>query len=204
MENISVKQWIIALILVGLIAFGIGNLFGVRNANFKNSIAQKDKQNQDFNVQNNISKSKANEIQYFTVYVTGAVKNPDVYELPTDSIVKDAILKAGGADDDANLVAINLAKKITDGEEIIIPKKGDTVSSSNNTTNGKQSDGKININIANANTLEELPGIGEVKANAIINYRKSHGQFTTTHDITRVSGIGDKTFEKIKSLITIG
>ncbi len=64
--------------------------------------------------------------------------------------------------------------------------------------------GKININTADISTLEKLPGISEVKAGAIIQYRKTNGSFKTIHDITRVSGIGEKTFEKIEGLITVG
>ncbi len=204
MESISAKQWIIVLILVGLICFGAGGLFGVKYTNVQNNAVQKNLQKQSFNVQDDIPKPKSDEVQYFTVYVTGEVKKPDVYKLPAGSIVKDAILKAGGANEDANLVAVNLAKKISDSEEIIIPKKGISVVSQSSATGGEGGNDKININTAGVSALEKLPGIGEVKANAIIQYRKSYGLFKTVHDITRVSGIGEKTFEKLKNLITVG
>ncbi len=203
MEELSPKQWITAIILASLVAFGAGNLAGIRTVSRKTSAeSQKGLQIQT-PVQGGFTAiQKPEEIN---VYVTGEVNNPDVYKLPEGSIVKDAIAKAGGATKDADLVAINLAKKVTDGEEIIVPKKGaqdETAGNSAGTSSEKN--GKININTADLATLEKLPGIGEVKANAIIQYRKEHNGFKTIHEITRVSGIGEKTFEKIKDLITVG
>jgi len=139
-----------------------------------------------------------------TIYVTGAVKTPDVYKVDEGSIVKDAINTAGGPLSNADLIAVNLARKVQDGEEIIIPFKEENISagaSSSNTNSTKSQ--KININIASVSELESLPGIGEVKANAIINYRKNYGSFKDIKDIINVSGIGDKTFESIKDLICV-
>ncbi len=204
MEELSPKQWIIAIILASLIAFGAGNLVGIKTAARKNSAkTQNDLQIRTSAQNNNAESEKPKDI---TVYITGEVNKPDVYKLPEGSIVKDVITKAGGTTKNADLVAINLAKKITDGEEIIVPKKGvrsgASVDSGSSASASKSN--KININTAGIATLEKLPGIGEVKANAIIRYRKEHNGFKTIHEITRVSGIGEKTFEKIKDLITVG
>jgi len=129
---------------------------------------------------------------YITSYVVGAVNKPDVYELPINSIVKDAIEKAGGPTEDADLVAINLARKVQDGEEIIVPAKQVFLSDSNDPGNSvstvdTNTNGKININTSNA----------------IVQYRKDYGLFRDIRDIINVSGIGEKTFENIKDLIVI-
>ena len=203
MEEISPKQWIIAIILTGLIAFGVGNLAGVKNTE-KKANTNSSNVSQELSIQENKPLNKEAEEKLITVYVTGEVNNPDVYTVPEGSIVKDALEKAGGAKEDADLIAITLARKISDGEEIIVPKKGETIASNGDGSSSDTSNNKININTADAATLEKLPGIGEVKAGAIIQYRKSHGMFKTVHDITRVSGIGEKTFEKIEELITVG
>ncbi len=203
MDDISPKQWIILTILVAIIAFGTGRIYGFKSGVKQNNFSSIKANSQNFEIRNASSAKDKND-SLLTVYVTGEVKNPDVYKLPQDSIVKDAIQKAGGPNEDADLVAINLARKITDGEEIIVPKKGSSGTEQQGGTSKGTNSGKININTADINTLQKLPGIGEVKANAIIQYRKTNGAFKTIHDITRVSGIGEKTFEKIKDLITVG
>jgi competence protein ComEA len=203
MEELSPKQWIIAIILVGLIAFGAGNLTGIKTASRKIRV----KPQNELQIQTPVQSKTAvpQKPEEIIVYVTGEVNKPDVYKLKEGSIVKDAITKAGGATKDADLIAINLAKRVSDGEEIIVPKKGaQNKSAANLAPAPSEKDGKININTADLATLEKLPGIGEVKANAIIQYRKEHNGFKTIHEITRVSGIGEKTFEKIRDLITVG
>ncbi len=200
MEELSPKQWIIAIILASLIAFGAGNITGARKAQKENASQPDETLKIQTPLQSSLQTPTPKNI---TVYITGEVNRPDVYELPEGSIVKDAIKKAGGVTKNADLIAINLARKITDGEEIIVPKQGSKVPEGTASTNSEEN-GKININTASLSTLEKLPGIGEVKANAIIKYREEHNGFKTIHEITRVSGIGEKTFEKIKDLITVG
>jgi len=205
MDEISPKQWIIALLLVASIAFGAGNFYGIKR--YANKSADKGnnltiQESNSFNsIQSNTPKDTENT--KIVVYVAGAVNKPDVYELPEDSRVKDAIKKAGGATKEADLISINLAEKLNDGEEVVVPKKGENTSITNGGASSTNRSNKININTADATELEKLPGIGEVKAEAIIQYRKSYGRFKTIHDITRVSGIGEKTFEKIKDLISV-
>ncbi len=206
MEEISPKQWLILIILTALIAFGAGNIYGAKKFGTRADETGIKVENP---VQSNMQAGSLPDTQTskITVYVTGAVNKPDVYNLPSGSIVKDAILKAGGATKNADLIAINLAKKVEDGEEIIVPKKSSAGTENAQAETGRSSNknsGKININTASLSELETLPGIGEVKANAIVQYRKEHGSFKTIHEITRVSGIGEKTFEKIKDLITVG
>ena len=205
MDEISPKQWIIALLLVASIAFGAGNFYGVKRYANKSMDKEDNLTIQESNTFNGVQGSipKDTESKKIVVYVTGAVNKPDVYELPEESRIKDAIEKAGGVTKEADLISINLAEKLSDGEEVVVPKKGESTSIAGSSTSSTNKSSKININTADAAELEKLPGIGEVKAEAIIQYRKSYGRFKTIHDITRVSGIGEKTFEKIKDLISV-
>ena len=156
-----------------------------------------------------------------TVHVAGAVKNPGVYNLPSSSRVIDAIEKAGGATENADLDQINLADYVSDGQKIEVPKlkSGDTSLSyklitdeldkigankidSTNEKSSSKSD-LVNINTADSSELQSLPGIGTTIANSIIEYRKENGNFETIEDLKNVSRIGDKTFDKLKDLITV-
>jgi competence protein ComEA len=143
------------------------------------------------------------------VYVSGAVTHPDVYELPFDSIVKDAIEAAGGPTDEADLDRINLARRVYDEEQIYVPQKGEEnppVSPSSGPSlpsSSNQVGSKVNINTAIAVKLITLPGIGSAKAQSIIDYRTTNGPFQSIEDIKKVKGIGDATFEKLKDKITV-
>lgn len=192
MDSIDNKKLIVILILLVFIALGIGMYIG------KTYLVSNKEQTQTLDIQNTQELSP----QKIKVYVTGEVKHPDVYELEENSIIKDAITLAGGVTENADLISINLAKKLTDGEEVIVPAKENSTSNSTVSASNAKT-GKININSATKEELMTLPGIGEVKANAIIDYRTKNGTFKSIHDIVNVSGIGEKTFEKIKDLITV-
>lgn len=129
------------------------------------------------------------------VHVSGAVEAPGVYELPLGSRARDAIEMAGGASEDADLNRINLARVLQDGQQIHVPIVGDD--------SGEAVQFPININIASVEQLSQLPGIGEVTAQAIIDYRESQGPFQRIEDIQNVSGIGPNTYENIRELISV-
>jgi competence protein ComEA len=143
------------------------------------------------------------------VYVSGAVAHPDVYELPYDSIVKDAIEAAGGPTGEADLDRINMARRVHDEEQIYVPRKGEESlpvsppSGPSLPSPSSQGGGKVNINTATAEELSTLPGIGPTKAQSIIDYRTTNGPFQSIEDIKKVRGIGDATFEKLKDKITV-
>lgn len=128
------------------------------------------------------------------VHIKGAVKNPGMYELDAASRLNDAIVAAGGALDSADIDAVNLAGFLEDGEEIIIPEK---------TSADNEESTKINLNTADVMRLCELDGIGEAIALRIVEYRTGHGKFWVKEEIMNVSGIGEKTFEKIKDKICV-
>lgn len=156
------------------------------------------------------------------VEIKGEVKKPNVYELKNGSRIYELIEEAGGATDEADLSNINRALYLSDGQCIVIKNINDVESeeanlneslntevSNNITTNSSGDKGEknessiININTASKETLMTLNGIGESKAQAIIDYRDEIGGFKSVDDITNVSGIGEKTLEKIKDKISI-
>jgi len=136
------------------------------------------------------------------VHVVGAVQKPGVYHLPAGSRVYQALEQAGGKLEGADLERINLAQPLVDGQQVFLPMKGAEGAGQPLPAGGAAS-GKVNINTASKDELEDLPGIGAVKAQSIINYREQHGPFQRVEDLLEVSGIGDKTLAEIKELITV-
>jgi len=146
------------------------------------------------------------------VHVAGAVAAPGVYHLPPGSIVQDALAAAGGPTAQANLALLNLAHKLTDGEQVLVPEAAPTAAAAptagtaaagQSSTLTPASGSPININTASAAELEVLPRIGPALAQRIVDYRSAHGLFRAIEDIMQVSGIGPATFEQIKDLITV-
>ena len=146
------------------------------------------------------------------VEIKGEVAKPDVYQLEEGSIIKDKIDMAGGVTEEADLSRINRAEELLNHELIIIGNINDETESSvvqNNSTyssNGNNSDKVstlININTADLEQLKEITGIGNIKAQSIIDYREANGGFKSLEELKNVDGIGDKTFEKIKEQITL-
>lgn len=134
------------------------------------------------------------------VDISGCVESPGVYEVTEGTRLHQVIELAGGLKEDADIDAINQAELVADGQKIFIPTKmemGDGVVS------GQSSNGKININQADSTELQEIPGIGPSTADKIIQYRDENGRFQTIEDIQNVSGIGEKTFEKMKDKICV-
>jgi len=144
------------------------------------------------------------------VHVSGAVVNPDIYQLPSDSRIRDAINSAGGYSQTANLQSLNLAAILKDGQQIVVPTSHtDSPESAPISTPGIEESpavnpgGRININTASQVELESLPYIGKELARALIAYREINGAFTTIESILEVNGIRPETFEIIKNLITV-
>jgi competence protein ComEA len=138
------------------------------------------------------------------VYVSGAVGNPDVYTLPLNSIVKDAIVAAGGATDEADLDRINLASRLSDQMQVYVPRKGEAAPPPPSNGSTPAATEMININTASVEELDKLSSIGPSLAKAIIDYRTTNGPFKQIEDINEVKGIGDALYAKIKDQITVG
>ncbi len=157
-------------------------------------------------------------IEMITVHVCGAVMSPGVYELPAGSRLADAVEAAGGFREDAAQDHENLASELSDAQKIVIltdeeaetdPYGLSSVAGVPAAHEGGTNSGNpnipelININTADAALLQTLPGIGRVKAEAIIAYRRTHGAFSSEEEIQNVSGIGAATWEEIRDLITV-
>ncbi|MCQ2968854.1 MAG: ComEA family DNA-binding protein [Clostridium sp.] len=158
---------------------------------------------------NDSSDDRIVEKNKIVVEIKGEVARPDVYELEEGSIIKDLIDMAGGITQEADLSSINRAEELVNHELIIIGNINNDIESSvvqNNITsssNNTQSNTLININTANIEELKKITGIGDTKAQNIIDYRESNGTFKSLDELKNVDGIGDKTFEKIKDEITL-
>jgi competence protein ComEA len=137
------------------------------------------------------------------VDVAGWVRRPGVYEFTEGARVIDAIDAAGGARSGALLEALNLAAPLTDGTQILVPREGQEGVAPAPVTGGAVAGGLVNVNSAIATELEELPGIGEVIAQRIIDYRTENGPFSTVDELLDVSGIGDAILESIRELVTV-
>jgi competence protein ComEA len=140
------------------------------------------------------------------VDVTGWVHEPGVYEFAQGDRVIDAVDRAGGAKNGADLSVLNLAAPLTDGTQVVVPKEGAAGSAAvapGATGSGAASGGLININTASATEFETLSGIGEVLAGAIVDYRTENGPFASVDDLENVSGIGPATLEEIRDQVTV-
>ncbi|MDO4241243.1 MAG: ComEA family DNA-binding protein [Microbacteriaceae bacterium] len=141
--------------------------------------------------------------------MVGAVKTPGVVELPAESRVAEAIEAAGGASEKAQLAAINLARQLQDGEQLLVPTPEDIAAgrgAANNSAagpGGSVPGGKININTATAEQLQTLPKVGPALAARIIDWRKTHGKFKNIDQLREVSGIGEKMFAGLKDKVTV-
>ena len=142
------------------------------------------------------------------VHVSGAVREPAVYELAPGSIVLDALGAAGGPAAEADVDCINLAQELRDHQQVYVPCQGEAnpprLVSGGETDSGGTVGALIDINAASAAELEELPRIGPTMAQRIVEYRETNGPFAAVEDIQDVPGIGPATFEGLKDLVTVG
>ena len=147
------------------------------------------------------------------VDIKGEVLRPGVYEFSCESRVQEVIKKAGGFTEEADETKINLAQKITDQMQLIVPNvyskqeggvtEGNSEKgNSSNSTPSNSKKGTVNINTATLEELQTIKGIGKKKAEAILQYRKEHGAFRTKEDLLQVKGIGKKALEAIESQVT--
>ena len=134
------------------------------------------------------------------VYVCGEVASPGVYELQQGSRVYEAIDVAGGLLDGVDTTKINMAQLLSDGQQITVAPHGLQTGESVTSADGA---GKVNLNTAGKEELMTLSGIGEARAEDILEYRQKYGSFSSIEDIMNISGIGEKMFEKIKDDIEV-
>lgn len=208
MFNFSNQEKITLILLLIVIIIG-GGIILYKNINSEDNFT--------INRASNISEDNPKiqiEIPSVIVHITGAVKNPGVYQLSSTDRIIDAVKIAGGETEEANLDLINLAALLKDGQKIIVPYQiynetgeEDNRNIYNNIEKGYSSSDstsrKININIADTIILQTLPGIGLVLSERIIEYRNKNGLFGVIDDVKNVSGIAEKKYEGIKDLICV-
>ncbi|MBM3947663.1 MAG: ComEA family DNA-binding protein [SAR202 cluster bacterium] len=148
----------------------------------------------------------ATQVVVFKVYVTGAVRNPGVYEVKAGDRLAEVLAAAGGPTEGADLIAVNLAARVRDEEHRHVPKVGEAVEvagGADGPSGVVSASGRLDINTATADELVALPGIGQVRAQAIIRYRDANGPFARVEDLLEVEGIGPATLEAIRDLIEV-
>jgi competence protein ComEA len=151
------------------------------------------------------------------VHVVGQVRRPGVVRLPPGARVLDAVKAAGGAQASADLNHVNLARLVADGEQIVVPKPGESIlpggvpgvggtgagSAGPGSSGGGSVGGLIDINTADAAALDSLPGVGPVLAQRILDWRAQHGRFSSVDELGEVTGIGDKILSQISPKVRV-
>jgi competence protein ComEA len=147
------------------------------------------------------------------IHVSGEVAHPDVYELPVNAIVRDAVTAAGGLTGEADIDRVNLALPLSDGMRIHVPGRyeemqpplvsGDSPAVGAPSPGDEPSPAIINLNLATLGELETLPGIGPTLGQRIIDHRQANGPFANKEDLMEVSGIGPGKYEQIKDLVSV-
>lgn len=152
------------------------------------------------------TKERAETMIY--VDIKGAVKVPGIYQLKNQQRIWDALALAGGVSEEADTTQVNYAQKVKDQMIIYVPKKGEPVPQSLETLQEsalaqQNQEGKINLNTATEAELQTISGIGAKKAQEIIRFRDEQGPFKTVEELKNVSGIGEKTVERLKDMLTV-
>jgi competence protein ComEA len=130
------------------------------------------------------------------VYVAGAVRRPGLYRLREGSRVADALARAGGPARTAQLELVNLAARVADGEQIVVPRKGAVAAAT-----GSSPSGPVHLNTATLEQLDALPGVGPVTAQKILDYRQAHGAFSSVDELDAVPGIGPARLGDLRGLV---
>jgi competence protein ComEA len=140
------------------------------------------------------------------VHVAGAVRRPGLYELPAGSRVAGALRRAGGPLPKADLTAVNLAARLGEGQQVMVPRAGGVAASTGSTASGAAtgapgSAARISLGSATIEQLDGLDGIGPTLAQRIVEYRQAHGGFRSVEDLRQVEGIGEKRLAAIKQAV---
>jgi competence protein ComEA len=133
------------------------------------------------------------------VDVTGAVGKPGVYRLPAGSRVNDAVQRAGGATAQAAVEGINLAARLGDGQQVVVPAKGPGGSAVTGGSGGAASDGPISLGTATVEDLDTIEGIGPVTAQSIVDFRDQHGGVSSVDQLDQIDGIGPATMDALRT-----
>ncbi len=149
------------------------------------------------------SESRKESLDQIVVDIKGEIRNPGIYTLPSGARLYELIQLAGGVTDEGNEKVMNFAQELSDQQLVIVPHLDDPVVYADNRTEETLAQNQIDLNTADSSQLQELPGIGAKKAEAIIAYREEKGFFKTVEEVKEVSGIGPKTYEALEGLIKV-
>ena len=203
------KKNIIRIAATGLVCVFALFVTGCGETKGKREIYYDDKENTEETV--NTTEETFEEKNVF-IQISGAVKNPGVYEVKSGSWIFEVMDLSGGYTEEAATDVVNLARPVKDEMQIYIPTKKEVEMSNQDyfwenyqmpEEEKENSDGRVNLNTATKEELMSLPGIGESKAEAIMDYREKNGGFSDISDIMKISGIKEAAFEKIKELIVV-
>lgn len=204
-----IKKNIISIAATGLICVFALFVTGCGETKGKREIYYDDKENTEETV--NTTEETFEEKNVY-IQISGAVKNPGVYEVKSGSRIFEVMDLSGGYTEEAATDVVNLARPVKDEMKIYIPTKKEVEMSNQDyfwenyqmpEEEKENSDGRVNLNTATKEELMSLPGIGESKAEAIIEYREKNGRFGDISDVMNISGIKEAAFEKIKELIVV-
>lgn len=134
------------------------------------------------------------------VNVVGAVRRPGLYRLQDGSRVADAVIRAGGPTPKAQIELVNLAARIADGEQIVVPRRG-LAGPATAAAGAPVAVGPVHLNSATMEQLDALPGVGPVTAQKILDYRQQHGAFGSADELDAISGIGPARLEQLRGLV---
>lgn len=218
MENkkkILISIMLITIIIVGIIVYIINNKSN-DELNLNSLIIENGTESSNKTIKENVDKAEE-KVKEIVVHIIGEVKKSGVVSLEKGARLIDAIKKAGGETKNADLSQVNLAYKLKDGDKIYIPNKNEKITEYIVQGNGdnivsvgeepennlKGENKKVNINTANQEELDTLPGIGETTAQKIIEYRETNGKFNKIEDLQNVKGIGESKYSEIKDKITV-
>jgi competence protein ComEA len=135
------------------------------------------------------------------VHVVGAVRRPGLYRLPAGSRVADAVEQAGGAARSADVSLVNLAAPLADGQQVVVPSRVPPAKAVNGSPGSSAPSSPVHLNTASVTELDELPGIGPVTAQKIVDFREEHGAFSSVEDLDAIPGIGPAKVEQLRDLV---
>ncbi|HHU08026.1 MAG TPA: competence protein ComEA [Clostridiaceae bacterium] len=211
-ESAKPKRWLIALVLIVFLISLVSIIMRIRNTDFMSPetdeiIILADEGDEIDDSNNNDSGDQMQSSELFPVYITGEVNLPGVYRVETDQILDDLVKMAGGLTKEAAPEAVNLACELKSHQLYRIPSLTDLSDNPDLYLAGSATEDelteKVNINTANQEQLESLPGVGPATAMAIIKHREKNGDFQAIEDIMLISGIKESRFRSLEDLITI-
>ncbi|MHC5267862.1 helix-hairpin-helix domain-containing protein [Enterococcus sp. LJL98] len=200
------RKWLIgAIVLTGLFVL-LGSYFLFAHQNTEEVLWETTMATSESEVSSDVASSSNSEQKEIMIDIKGAVKKPGVYTLAAEARLNELILLAGGFTDDAEIRQLNLAEKLSDQQMIYVPNQEELEfkveeAQAANSSVSKVEDSLVNLNTADSLGLQQLPGVGPAKAQAILTYREENGPFSSVDDLLQISGFGEKTVEKLRGMI---